>query len=55
MSTSANVTSAVTATKKAGAQQVQSLHPFAKSNRSQAKREKEAKKKQQKVGLARTK
>ncbi|KAL1792765.1 hypothetical protein ACET3X_009272 [Alternaria dauci] len=33
--------------KKAGAPQMQSLHPFAK-NRSQAKKEKEAKKKQQK-------
>ncbi|KAI4695372.1 uncharacterized protein J4E84_001998 [Alternaria hordeiaustralica] len=46
MSTAAE-TSPVTATKKAGAQQMQSLHPFAKSNKSQAKREKEARKKQQ--------
>jgi len=54
MSTAAE-TSPVTATKKAGAQQMQSLHPFAKSNKSQAKREKEARKKQQKVSLACTK
>jgi hypothetical protein len=36
--------------KKSGASQMQSLHPFAK-NKSQAKKEKEAKKKQQKVSL----
>ena len=36
--------------KKAGAPQIQSLHPFAK-NKFQAKKEREAKKKQQKVNL----
>lgn len=34
--------------KKAGAQQMQSLHPFATKNKAQAKKEKETKKKQQK-------
>jgi hypothetical protein len=52
MSTAADVSPA-DATKKTGASQMQSLHPFAKS-KSQAKREKEAKKKQQKVILAPT-
>lgn len=37
-------------TKKAGAPQMQSLHPFAK-NKSQARKEREAKKKQQKVSF----
>jgi hypothetical protein len=52
MSTAAE-SSPADATKKTGASQMQSLHPFAKS-KSQAKREKEAKKKQQKVIPART-